>query len=771
MSFLSLFLCVTMLLGTTFAWFTDEVTSTNNIIKSGTLDVNLEYKNSVITDWTGVDATTNVFLSNLWEPGHTEVVKLKVTNLGDLALKYNLGINIADEVKSVSINGTPLKLSEHIMFGIYEGDLYAERDAAIEAVKANATPLSEKATKLGAIVNQNDSKVYTLVVYMPTTVGNEANAAVDAAKPTINLGINLLATQLVAESDSFDNKYDEDAEILPPAWDGEGDDLPAEVDNVITINTAGELKAFADAVNGTSTISLMATTATGNSFSGKTVKLGADINLNGIAWTPIGAANTPAYFQGTFDGQGHTIYGLNVDNSVDGYMYSTSGLFGWIDAGAATIKNVNISGATVKGSHWVGGVVGYMTGTIENCHVTNSTIAGYNVNDDANGDKVGGIVGYVNTGKGSLNGNSVTDSTIIGYRDVAGIAGAVATTNSVKNNKVENVTVIAEADYVGEIVSAKTAVVVDDTNTAENVTIYKGAVVADGVLKTGERSYSVTSKKGLINLEEVLTAAAPGEGRDVTVDLLTDVDLAGEEWDTLDTMWITFNGNGHTISNLTSSGRRAGFYGYAGAVTINKLTIENANITGSQAGIFAASGEALKTNNCFIKGNNTVTFAPTEETWNGIGAVTGVLVSSNVNVTIAEGATVLVDYNTMTTAEAEGCKYIDELTGYISANNGTVVNNGKITVLRSATASTAAELQSVLDTALDGTVITLTADITSDTPVVVNQPGDKEISLVIDGGNHKYDGQIKIKGNSSNGKESLVIKNINFESSTHHLVC
>ena len=80
---------------------------------------------------------------------------------------------------------------------------------------------------------------------------------------------------------------------------------------------------------------------------------------------------------------------------------------------------------------------------------------------------------------------------------------------------------------------------------------------------------------------------------------------------------------------------------------------------------------------CFIKGNNSVTFAPTEETWNAIGAVTGLILSSTVNAKIADGATVQIDYNTMTTADA--CVYVDELTGYAHANNGTVENNGTVT--------------------------------------------------------------------------------------------
>ena len=216
-SVLSLVLCFSMLVGTTFAWFTDSVTSANNIIKSGNLDVELYYQAEGQTDWTKVTDTTNVFKENaLWEPGHTEVVKLKVVNEGTLALKYQLGINIASETGSVNVNEKEFELSDFIKYGIVDGAQTYTRDQAIAAVNANATTLKSAynsgTTSLDA-KNDSDSdeKIVTMVVYMPTTVGNDANAKKDAAVPTINLGINLFATQLTSENDSFDNTYDQNA--------------------------------------------------------------------------------------------------------------------------------------------------------------------------------------------------------------------------------------------------------------------------------------------------------------------------------------------------------------------------------------------------------------------------------------------------------------------------------------------------------------------------------------------------------------------------------
>ena len=60
-SVVALVLCFTMLLGTTFAWFTDSVTSANNVIQSGNLDVVLEYKSNWSDGWVTVDENTKIF--------------------------------------------------------------------------------------------------------------------------------------------------------------------------------------------------------------------------------------------------------------------------------------------------------------------------------------------------------------------------------------------------------------------------------------------------------------------------------------------------------------------------------------------------------------------------------------------------------------------------------------------------------------------------------------------------------------------------------------
>lgn len=101
-SVLALVLTCAMLIGTTFAWFTDSAKSGKNKIVAGNLDVELEYatvdENGTLQDWKTVEGVENLFNPDaLWEPGHAEVVYLKARNAGTLALKYKFAMNILSE--------------------------------------------------------------------------------------------------------------------------------------------------------------------------------------------------------------------------------------------------------------------------------------------------------------------------------------------------------------------------------------------------------------------------------------------------------------------------------------------------------------------------------------------------------------------------------------------------------------------------------------------------------------------------------------------------
>lgn len=219
LSALAIVLCIAMLIGTTYAWFTDTASTAVNKIQSGNLGVQLEYSKD-FTEWKKVNDTTKLFEeSALWEPGRTEIVYLRVKNAGTLALKYTLGIYNLYNSTGKNVLGNKYRLSDYVKLGAAEADAaYADRAAAINAVDADAKLISDidNSGMAGASLEPNDTKIYALVLYMPTEVGNEANPKNKdpywAAK--MSFGISVSATQAMSESDSFDNTYDEDAATI-----------------------------------------------------------------------------------------------------------------------------------------------------------------------------------------------------------------------------------------------------------------------------------------------------------------------------------------------------------------------------------------------------------------------------------------------------------------------------------------------------------------------------------------------------------------------------
>ena len=115
-SVLALLMCVTMLVGATFAWFTDTASTRVNKIQAGNLDLEVEYRTTAGGDWKALDNATDLFGAEgtLFEPGHTRVVELKIKNAGNLALKYKIGMNVISETAGTNKDGKPYKLSNYL---------------------------------------------------------------------------------------------------------------------------------------------------------------------------------------------------------------------------------------------------------------------------------------------------------------------------------------------------------------------------------------------------------------------------------------------------------------------------------------------------------------------------------------------------------------------------------------------------------------------------------------------------------------------------------
>lgn len=212
-SVVALILCCSMLVGSTFAWFTDEVKSGTNIISAGNLDVELYHQDKAGSG--KVDTTTTLFDDVAkWEPGAVVFENLTVSNEGNLALKYKLAMVVADENKVLGANGKGL--SEALKVAVVKGgvDATLSREELIASITTWKT-LNEWNAESSLLAGV--SETYGIVIYWePTTNDNEWNVNNDKATDDgqdlwINLGINLVATQLNHEVDSFDKDYDKNA--------------------------------------------------------------------------------------------------------------------------------------------------------------------------------------------------------------------------------------------------------------------------------------------------------------------------------------------------------------------------------------------------------------------------------------------------------------------------------------------------------------------------------------------------------------------------------
>ena len=220
-STLAILMCVAMLIGTTFAWFTDTASTAVNKIQAGNLDIGVEYTLDGET-WKDLDGATDIFQKGLWEPGHTEVVALKFKNNGNLALKYSINMNIVDETAGVNKFNQEYKLSDYLKVKTLSQEASGIGDICIgmafsarnDGLGYTATANFKDATVLDHDLFLAPGEVgnYLIMkVYMPETVGNEANAISTEKAAFINFGLNVVATQIPYEKDSFGNTYDKDA--------------------------------------------------------------------------------------------------------------------------------------------------------------------------------------------------------------------------------------------------------------------------------------------------------------------------------------------------------------------------------------------------------------------------------------------------------------------------------------------------------------------------------------------------------------------------------
>ena len=292
LSLLSMLLCVSMLVGSTYAWFTDTATTAVNKIQAGTLDVALEMKDNNGA-WVPAEGKTLQFLVEgkipaegtkiYWEPGCTySLPELRVVNKGNLALKYQIAIT--------GIKGSA-KLNE-----VIEWTITGTEDSHLLA---------------------GENKAISISGHMKADAGNEYQGlSIDG------ISITVYAAQYAYEKDSKDEKYDENA-TLP---------VIASVADLNTTMTAASIPTIKNADGTDSTKHVPVIVPVGNKeaeaisysehntgYTGKGVMFGSS-NLNKYAATPANAGDYTFIFKDGIVNSAATGY-TSIDELEDTSVY------------------------------------------------------------------------------------------------------------------------------------------------------------------------------------------------------------------------------------------------------------------------------------------------------------------------------------------------------------------------------------------------------------------------------------------------------------------
>ncbi len=209
-SVLAICLCLVMLIGSTFAWFTDTASTGVNQIQSGTLDVELVKPEKTGDEYVplGADALKWVKVAGaedeavLWEPGcKYNLESFRIKNNGNLALKYKVIINGI-------IGNAELLNAIDFTVAVGDGDLVAKDGNSAVATAADLNNFEGKLAA-GAVTGK-----ITITGHMKEEAGNTyQNKSIDG------ITITVYATQDTVENDSYGNTYDENADMTPDNLD------------------------------------------------------------------------------------------------------------------------------------------------------------------------------------------------------------------------------------------------------------------------------------------------------------------------------------------------------------------------------------------------------------------------------------------------------------------------------------------------------------------------------------------------------------------------
>ena len=434
-SALALLMCVTMLVGATFAWFTDTASTGVNKIQAGNLDIKVEYRTTADGNWQLLDNATDLFgaAGTLFEPGHTRVVELRITNAGNLALKYKIGMNVVSETAGTNKAGNPYKLSDYLKVGttsiqqynptdqissLMERLIFQKGDFGMWTARDFANfELETDSNGNAHALEPGAAQILGIKVYMPETVGNEANAISTEKAAFINFGLNVVATQYTVESDSFGTQYDKDAPLdFEPV--STADELKAAAANGKNVQLTQDV-ALTDALTFNNAVTI--------DLNGKTLTS----SLNSAGYSLVAKADATIVngtYKGTGSARGIGAYGNLTMRNVTVDVAGQVGV-----ACSAADRQYTIEDSTIKG--------GYALCNFNNnatINVSNSTLEGKNTGFYHNGSNSGlnlTVTGTkINAGNNGIDATGVYISGSTATRDAGGYQKASFTDCTVKGN-------------------------------------------------------------------------------------------------------------------------------------------------------------------------------------------------------------------------------------------------------------------------------------------------------------------------------------------------
>ena len=343
MSVLSMVLCIAMLIGMTFAWFTDTASTGVNKIQAGNLNVELEmYDGSRYVNISknpdpifGSDTSTvaqNKNLDTLWEPGKTQIAYLAIKNEGNLALKYKVALNVTNPADGKNL----YKVMEYAITPDAKGtDTTAPAWVSGKSVAEGTQLVSDPDVPLAA----GDTHYFALLVHMDEQAGNDYQGG------KVDFDLSVLATQLNSENDSYGPNYDEDAQYPVASAASIADavaDLATAGDKKVSVTVAKNIKESSGIV-----------VAKGNTldmdFNGKSVgvssgKGSANTTTNGMQLLQ-GSTNTMK--NGTYEAN----HGEDKDHNIAILIQNYSNLI--IDSCTLDMRNANDTSGNSKGTSYV----------------------------------------------------------------------------------------------------------------------------------------------------------------------------------------------------------------------------------------------------------------------------------------------------------------------------------------------------------------------------------------------------------------------------------